>query len=108
MSVKIILLSAFSVQVLSYAVYTAVPEISVPEIEYYGFHFFLLEIIKHFLVVVVADDCVLVDRQHVDVKYSFFHVSDPVLQPGVDEFYQLVVMFFALQPPLSTYFGFDI
>jgi len=39
---------------------TTVPEIPVPEVEYDGFHFVPLEVCEHVLVVVVADDGVLV------------------------------------------------
>jgi len=55
MSAKVVLLYAFSVQVLRDAVYSSVPEITVSKVEYDWLYFVFLEMVEYHFVVVVAD-----------------------------------------------------
>ena len=60
MLAKIILLCAFSVQVLCDAVYSTIPEVPVPEVEHDWLNFVFFEMIKNPFVVVVTDYCILI------------------------------------------------
>ena len=84
---KIVLLVAFSDQILCHTVYSAIPEILMSKLPEYWSDAMLLHSLESVFVFACAYDCALIDGQHIYIKHSFFHTSNPMCKPFLYEIF---------------------
>ncbi len=95
-------------QVTSYTMYTAIPEISMSEWNYVWCNTISFKCIKNLFVVIKHHDIFWIDDQHVYIKHCFFYISGPMTQPLVYNINDILIVFKSWDPPFAFVFSLQV